>query len=195
MKNLIFLCSILLFRSSTLTNAQARPGIKFGLNNSKIINTTLSTKNDLYIGAFISIPITEYYTLQPEVLYSAKGGTSNSTEYSDVNINYLSIGIPNKFYVGPNSGFHFMVGLSLDFNIDNSFISLTNGNSDFDISPLDLAILGGIGYDFGFGLMIEARYKQGTSSTDFFGKSDLYEKDGSNLNTVIKVGLAYNFKI
>lgn len=194
MKNVVFIFAML-FGSIALISAQARPGIKLGLNNSNISNTSLDAKNNIYIGAFLNIPITEYYTLQPEVLYSAQGGASNSTQYGDVTINYLSIGIPNKFYVGPNSGFHFMVGLSLDFNIDNSFISLTNGNSNFDISPLDVALLGGIGYDFDFGLMIEARYKQGTSSTDFFGQEDLYEKDGSNLNTVIQIGLAYKFKI
>lgn len=195
MKKILLIFGLLLFGGSINTQAQVRPGIKLGLNNSTISNTTLDTKNNIYVGAFINIPITNYYSLQPEVLYSAQGGASNSTEYGDVNINYLSIGIPNKFYVGPNSGFHFIVGLSLDFNIDNSFISLTNGNSDFDISPLDVAVFGGIGYDFGFGLMLEARYKQGTSSTDFFGQSNLYEENGSNLNTVIQVGLAYKFKI
>lgn len=195
MKTILLIFGLLLFGGSINTQAQVRPGIKLGLNNSTISNTTLDTKNNIYVGAFINIPITNYYSLQPEVLYSAQGGASNSTEYGDVNINYLSIGIPNKFYVGPNSGFHFIVGLSLDFNIDNSFISLTNGNSDFDISPLDVAVFGGIGYDFGFGLMLEARYKQGTSSTDFFGQSNLYEENGSNLNTVIQVGLAYKFKI
>lgn len=195
MRKLIFLYGLLLFGNIAIIEAQVRPGIKLGLNNSNISNTKLDAKNKMYVGAFIQIPITDYYTLQPEILYSSQGGTSNSTEYSDVNINYLSIGIPNKFYIGPNSSFHFIVGLSLDFNIDNSFISLTNGNSDFDISPLDISVLGGVGYEFGFGLLLEARYKQGTTSTDFFGQEDLYENDGSNLNTVIQIGVAYKFKI
>ena len=70
-----------------------------------------------------------------------------------------------------------------------------SNNEEFDISPLDLTFTGGIGYEFGFGLGIEARYKQGAISTDFLGQNDLFEEDGSQLNSVFQVGLAYKFKI
>lgn len=188
---------IILFFISCMfcTHAQARPGVKLGVNSSNISNTRLDTKSGLYIGAFVNIPITEYYALQPEVLYSGQGGKSNSPEYGDVEINYLSIVLPNKFYVAPNKGFHFILGAGLDINIENNPISLTNGNSNFEISPLDVFFFGGIGYEFGFGLSLEARYKQGTASTDFFGINDLYEKEGGNFNTVFQIGVAYKFKI
>lgn len=189
-KSIVFTVLLLIFGISVLT-AQARPGIKLGMNSSNISNTTLDDKTGLYIGAFIDIPFTEYYTMQPEVLYSNQGGRSNSMEYGDVEINYLSISLPNKFYVRPNKGFHFIIGLGIDINIENTPISLTNGSSDFDISPIDVAFFGGVGYEFGFGLILEARFKQGTASTDFFGKSDLYEEDGSNFNRVFQIGAAY----
>ncbi|CAM4119615.1 porin family protein [Zobellia nedashkovskayae] len=175
--------------------AQTRPGIKAGLNSSNISNTSLDTKSGIYIGVFADIAITDYYSLQPELLYSSQGGNSNSPLYGDVNINYFSIGLPNKFYVSPDKGFHFTLGLGLDINFENNFVNLTNFNGDDEISPVDVTVIGGIGYEFGFGLIIEARYKQGTISVDFFGEDDLYEETGSNLNGVFQIGAAYKFKL
>ncbi|WP_149274419.1 porin family protein [Pareuzebyella sediminis] len=175
--------------------SQTRPGIKMGLNRSKISKTELDSKSGIYVGGFVHIPITDYYVLQPEVLYSRQGGNSNSNEYSDVNIDYISIGIPNKFYVRPNKGFHFIIGMGLDINIENNFVNLTNFNIDEEISPVDISILGGVGYEFGFGLILEARYKQGTISIDFLGEDNLYEEEGSNLNGVFQIGAAYKFKL
>jgi len=196
MKKHILLIGILFFTGFYLCHAQARLGIKLGLNNSNLSNTTLEDKKDLYIGAFVNIPLADYYAFQPEVLYSRQGGASNSTEFGDVNINYIAITAANKFYVSPNKGFHFIIGLGLDFNVGSDFnILFGSDNNEFDISPVDLTFTGGIGYEFGFGLILEARYKQGAISTDFFGERDLFEEDGSQLNSVIQVGLAYKFKI
>ena len=179
----------------SISQAQVRPGIKLGLNSSNISKTRLDAKMGLYVGAFVKIPISEYYSLQPEILYSNQGGKSNSNEYGDVDINYLSIGIPNKFYVSPNNGFHFMLGLSLDINLKNNFVGLTNFDIDNEISPVDVVAMGGIGFEFDFGLALEARYKQGTISVDFLGEDNLYEEAGSNLNGVFQIGASYKFKL
>ena len=189
----LFLVVTLLFAG--FLHSQVRPGVKMGINNSNISKTKLDTKTGIYVGAFVKIPISDYYTLQPEVLYSNQGGKSSSTEYGDVDIHYLSIGIPNKFYVSPKNNFHFILGLGLDINLKNNFVSLSNFNIDDEISPIDVVALGGIGYEFPFGLALEARYKQGTVSVDFFGSDNLYEESGSNLNGVFQIGAAYKFKL
>lgn len=175
--------------------AQVAPGIKIGYNESSISKTRLGSKAGLYIGAVIDIPISTRYTLQPEILYSSQGGTSNSLDYADVKIDYLSIMAANKFYVGPNKGFHFNLGIGLDINLKNNFVNLFNGDGDGEISPFDVVVFGGLGYEFDFGLTLEARYKQGTVSVDFFGGDDFYEEDGSNLNEVFQVGATYKFKL
>lgn len=196
MKKLSFLICVALFGNILISNAQIRPGIKLGINSSSLSNTTLEDKRDIYVGVFMDIPLANYYTLQPEVLYSRQGGKSNSIEFRDVNINYISITAANKFYVSPNKGFHFLLGLGLDFNVGGNWTPLFGTNNDeFDLSPIDLTFTGGIGYEFGFGLMVEARYKQGAISTDFLGRRDSYEEDGSQFNAVFQVGMAYKFKI
>ena len=174
--------------------AQTRPGIKFGLNRSTISKTTLDSKNGIYLGGLLDIPLGKFYTLQPEVFYSAQGGSSNSPEYDDVNVHYLSLAASNKLYLTQTKALHFIAGLGFDINLKNNFISLSNGNGDGEISPVDPVVFGGVGYEFDFGLIVEARYKQGTASIDFFGRDDLYEEDGSQLNMVIQMGLAYKFK-
>ncbi len=195
MKKIGSIFMFLALMSYGVVNAQARPGIKMGLNSSSISKTRLDSKIGPYIGAFVKIPITDYYALQPEVLYSRQGGKSNSSDYGDVNIDYLSIGVPNKFYVTPNNGFHFMLGIGLDINLKNNFIGLTNFDIDDEISPVDVVAMGGIGFEFPFGLSIEARYKQGTISVDFLGEDNFYEEEGSNLNGVFQIGAAYKFKL
>ncbi len=196
MNKISLLISVIFIGCISIVEAQVQPGIKLGVNNSNLSNTTLETKSDYYLGALINIPITEYYTLQPEILYSRQGGASNSTEFGDVNINYIAITAANKFFVSPNNGFHIVLGIGLDLNLGSDLNLLSNSYDDeFEISPVDLTFTGGIGYDFGFGLVLEARYKQGTISTDFFGSRDLFEEDGSQLNSVVQLGIAYKFKI
>ncbi|MFH6602754.1 porin family protein [Maribacter algicola] len=190
---IFFLILALSFLS--FVQAQVRPGVKLGLNSSNVSNTRLDSKSGLYIGAFVKIPVSDYYALQPELLYSSQGGKSNSDEYGDLNINYFSIGIPNKFYVSPKNGFHFILGLGLDVNLKNNFVGLTNFDFDDEISPVDVVALGGIGFEFDFGLTLEARYKQGTISIDFLGENNLYEEPGSNLNGVFQFGASYKFKL
>lgn len=196
MNKISLLISVLFIGCISIAEAQVQPGIKLGLNNSNLSNTTLENKNDFYIGALVNIPITDYYTLQPEILYSRQGGASTSMEFGDIDINYIAITAANKFYVSPNKGFHFVIGIGLDFNVGSELNILFGSNDDdFSISPVDLTFTGGIGYEFSFGLILEARYKQGAISTDFFGSRDSFEEDGSQLNSVIQLGLAYKFKI
>lgn len=196
MKKLLYICSLLCLGNMPILYGQVRPGIKSGGNNSNLSNTSLENKNDFYIGALVDITLGDYYALQPEIVYSRQGGKSNSTEFGDVNIDYIALTAANKFFVGPNKGFHFIVGIGFDFNVGSNWTPLFgSGDDDFDISPIDLTISGGIGYEFGFGLILEARYKQGALSTDFLGSRDLFEEDGSQLNSVFQIGLAYKFKI
>lgn len=189
----IFMLLTLVFPKEGL--AQARPGIKIGVNNSNISKTRLDSKTGLYVGGIFDIPISSYYTIQPEVFYSSQGGSSNNPEFNTVTIHYLSLAAANKFYVSQDKGFHFIIAAGLDINLKNNFINLLNGEGDGEISPFDVVISGGLGYEFDFGLILEARYKQGTVSVDFLGSDDFYEEDGSNLNGVFQIGAAYKFKL
>ncbi len=55
----------------------------------------------------------------------------------------------------------------------------------------------GIGYEFDFGLILEVRYKQGLLNIDLFDDlfftDDYY--DGTTLNNVFQIGIAYKFQL
>jgi len=188
--------------SFTFINAQVeiKPGIKGGLNIAGLSNLdqyggTQSEKiKSFHIGATLSFKFAKFYTLQPEILYSKQGsdykvlGTSNT--YT-TELNYLSIPINNKFYIG-GSGINFQIAPVIDILLSHKNVESPQG--------VDIAVAGAIGYDIGNGVIVSIGYKQGL--TDLLGRNvdtgDGYETtDVSDLilNNVIQLSVGYQFKL
>ncbi len=169
---------------------KVNPGIRVGANYSTLSNTNLDSKTSLYIGGFLNIQLSNFYALQPELFYSNQGADSRFYEDESVNIDYISIGLTNKFYVMNDARFHFLIGVSIDFNLEYSFIHLANNGWDSDTFFLDVAFYGGLGYQFDFGLALEARYKHGTIGvfTDEF-----FDENNTRMNSLFQFGMAYKF--
>jgi len=205
MKKIVFALACIVLTTTAFSQVKVRPGIKLGLNNSNINGMDgASSKTGFYAGAFVNVDISSFYELQLETMYSNQGATvrvselyvydsgdpffNNNDNTTDINLQYLSIGIANKFFIVKDLGLHFIVGPSIDILVDDD--NFTN------FTPIDLAFFGGIGYEFPFGLSIEARYKQGIIDLDdgfttFGSNSSGYDKN--YLNSVIQVGAAYKF--
>ena len=113
----IFLLSLLLILSFTIfAQSKSQLGIRIGANNAKVLHSQLDSKTGLYAGLFLAVRLTDSYTLQPEIAYSNQGGKASIRNGENLNINYVSIGLANKFFVSPHQGFHFILGPSLDVN-------------------------------------------------------------------------------
>lgn len=197
------------FIGSFVMNSQVkvRPGIRTGLNISNISNsvsegTITSSKHALYIGAFANIKFSNFYQLQPELIYSQQGFKADRTTTSsrtnlnqlEVDLNYFSIGLANKLFI-KKTGLHFIIGPSVDIkvnNIPNYFNNYNVSNTD-NYAGIDIALFGGVGYEFPFGLSIEARYKNGLIDIngDNFNQSVTF--DELNMNQVFQIGVAYSF--
>lgn len=192
MKSLLSLLFFFLVVGNINAQVKVRPGIKTGLNLANITNTTLDYKAGINAGAFAHIKFSEIYTMQPEILYSNQGGSQNG---ENVSIHYLSIGLGNKLFVAKNVGFHFLLGPSIDINLENNLIDLTNDEFDFDneFSGVDISIFGGVGYEFPFGLIIETRFKQGLINVDLFAENFEFYEEGNTLNAVFQLSVAYKF--
>jgi len=197
MKKIFF--AVLFFSSCfTVINAQVtfKPGVKAGLNFSNFTNSETDAKTDFYVGGLLAIKFAKSYTLQPELVYSRQGayekitnayvvpnassyiqGYDRTVKYS---LDYISLGIINKFTLG--QGFNFVVGPSLDFKVFSDFKSGYDNPIGFDF-----AVIGGVGYTFSNGISIDARFKQGV--LDIFG--DNYDED--ILNQLVQVGVSYTF--
>jgi|GEM_PF-1105623 len=182
---------------SHLSQAQGKSqlALRIGLNNAKIIQTDLHTKQGLYAGLALSVKLSDTYVLQPELGYSRQGGASENNNTDDININYISIGLTNKFFT-KNHGFHFMLGPSIAVNYDDNILYLTNNTAEnFKLTPVDLNLMGGVGVQFSSGLGIELRYKQGLIDLDFndngaYGSS----AEKAQLNKVVQIGIYYGLK-
>jgi len=190
-----FLLPVVLI-SSFLMNAQIefKPGVKAGVNSANITNSVVDAKTDFYAGAFLTVKFADFYNLQPEIVYSRQGAGRpelDGLNADELELNYISLVIANKFFPFKDLGVHAIVGPSFDFKVSDNY------DPDFgdDIVGFDFGLIGGVGYEFPFGLSVEARYKQGF--VDIFGENvnDTVSFDELFANKVLQVGVAYQFNI
>lgn len=187
-----------------------KPGVKTGVDFSRLTNFNSDFKTGFYLGGQLAIKFNKVYTLQPELMYSQQGGSTKYSIYefgpgtgiykndfsTNVSIEYLSLSAINKFYFG--GGFHLVVGPSLDFKVNDNF---TNDLNLKDPIGFDFAIIGGVGYSFSNGLSFDARFKQGM--VDIYGNNYNMNMDTNNngnydevvLNQSFQLGLSYIFDL
>ena len=176
------------------------PGIRAGVNLATLSNIDAGFKTDFYAGGLVSLHLGKRYVLQPELTYTRQGAsevvfvddeTGNPLMPEEVTIQYLSLGVINKFYFV--EGFHGMVGPSLDMKIGKNFPRVDFDDDEY--GGVDLGIALGLGYTLPFGLGIEARFKTGLldafNNDHFLGMFD--DPDDISLNRVFQVGVSYAF--
>lgn len=154
----------------------------------------------IYFGVYAEIPVSETFSIQPELLYSRQGGTQdgslvfqegNFNYESKFNLSYLTVPIMAKFYVakglsleaGPQIGF--LLKSEFDIEVNNALFasSTTEDVKDFTKSN-DFAFNIGAGYQLNSGLNFNLRYN--------IGLTDAYE-DIDAKNNVFQVGVGYTF--
>jgi hypothetical protein len=198
MKRIVF--ALLFFFGLTQVNAQVtfKPGLRAGLNLSKITQSDASTRTDFYIAGFGELKLTKHYILQPEISYSKQGGkdvlvqdfNSQTGNYDvskeDISVDYISFAIVNKFTFKDKFNMH--IGPTIDFQ---------SGQNRFTQSDVDLAFLLGLGFNVTKDLSLEARVKKGIIDiyeTDYFS-SNSYDVGDYNTNFLFQLGVSYTFDI
>ena len=185
---------------SLYAQKKVSPGIRAGVNVTTLSNIDADFKADFYAGGILGVRLGERYTLQPELIYTRQGAnnvtfvdeeTGEPTGQEDVTIQYLSLGVINKFYFV--EGFHGLIGPSLDMKIGKNFPRIDFDDDDY--GGVDLGISLGLGYTLPIGLTFEGRFKTGmldAFNNDYFlGLFD--DPDDISLNRVFQVGLSYSF--
>lgn len=206
MKKIILSFALLIAGTTAFSQVTFKPGVRTGANFANISNIDYDTKTDFYFGTFLEMQLASIYALQPEITYSRQGANSNISGGRDLELQYVGLSVINKFSPIPDVGLHFLVGPGIDVkvgdNIQNDYSGYYYDYND-DTAPVDITFIGGIGYDFPFGLSVEARYKQGIIDYDDgfseFGDSndpyydDYNDRDENNLNGVFQIGVSYKF--
>ncbi|SDG86813.1 porin family protein [Winogradskyella thalassocola] len=167
------------------TNAQdVQFGAKAGLNISNFSGGD-ADRNSLigfHVGFISEIPLSEKFSLQPELLYSRQG--SEAQDVVKVKVDYLAIPIMAKYYLAKD--FSLEVGPQFSFLVNDKgeYIDSDLPDEDTDASSIDIGANVGLGYNLNSNMFVQARYN--------FGISTVAENPDIK-NSVVQVSLGYKF--
>lgn len=209
MKKILLFVGVAIFALSAQSQ-EIRLGAKAGVNFSN-----LSIKGDdgdlkpdgltsFHIGGLVEIPVSEKFSVQPEILYSAQGASiKESIEGFSVEmkykLDYLSIPIMAKYYVidglalelGPQFGI--LVSAKGDYSIEIMGHS-ESGSEDIKDSfkTLDIGLGIGASYALDMGVFFSARYVLGLMDIGDDGDDDFDDKVKVK-NNVFQLSVGYSF--
>ena len=188
MKKLLFFIVLIIIcynvnAQDQLTNYSGEPsfGIKAGFNSliNRACASGVSVSEDaavFYVGVFADLPLSEKFSIQPEVQYV---NVSKSSESSG----FLLFPILAKYKI--IEGFGVLAGQQLDILLPDLFI----GENFDDFENTGVGITAGLEYYFAENIFIDARYSFGL--TNRLGDFDI---DGVDIKlNYFQAGLGYRF--
>ena len=183
---------LLCFTSFAQTSKQkAAFGFKAGFNISSFRTAVEyetfdpGLKAGFAVGAFVDIPVSRKFSVQPEFFYNQMGAKAFDNAFGDktFRLNYFSVPILVKFRAAKN--FNVLVGPEMDFliraseeDIDDHVERITN-----DIKDFDFAVTAGAEFILSKNITIGARYIHGTQDIS----------TTANENTLFNQGVHFNF--
>ena len=192
MKKLILLAAVVLVGFNA--NAQGVDfGVKAGANFATIggdESGDFGNRTAFHFGVTAGISVSDNFSVQPELVYSAQGASIDygGGEDGDIKLDYLNLPIMAQFQVA--DGFSVEVGPQFGFLLS---AKADDGDNEEDIKDfvkgLDLAAGIGVNYAMASGLNFGARYNLGLSNVNDGEGSD----DFKNQNNVIQVSVGYRF--
>lgn len=183
-------------------------GLKTGLNVSDINNgasgTDMKAKTGLYVGVTATIPVSEEFSIQPELIYNQLGAKTNLYDFGGIignvstttKLDYISLPVmlqynfPSNFYVELGPEFSYMV--SAKQGLSTSIISpSTDINMDY-LNRLNVGAGFGAGYNLNKNIGINARYTLGLTGLGKDGNVTDYFLDSAKNNN-LQVGVNFKF--
>lgn len=209
MKKSILLIAVLLFGVTSVTAQEyVMFGAKGGVNFSTFSGDGHNAFNDpdgrtsFHLGLLAEIPVTERFSVQPEVLYSGQGydiaerDNGGDIEYQ---LDYINVPVIAKVYIfeglaleaGPQLGF--LVNSEIDF--DPSSINNEDRISldEDQFNKVDFSLAVGASFIFRGGIFVNGRYN--------IGMSDIYDDSAANnifagsdaKHSVVQLGVGFMF--
>ncbi|NLN25622.1 MAG: PorT family protein [Bacteroidetes bacterium] len=202
----IFLCAAVAIMSfATAQSQEVRLGIKGGYNMTTLTGDIedASSRSSFHLGGLVEVPISERFSIQPEVLYSSQGaeyrGTLTGADDSKITakLDYIQVPIMAKFYAaegfaveaGPQVGF--LMSAKEDFSSKTTAIGQTGSASgSFDVKEkykgIDFGLGIGAAYRLDMGLFFGARYNLGLSNINDISNATVK-------NNVFQISVGYSF--
>lgn len=193
--------------------AQAQENIRFGIKGGFNLYTLTGDDSDdakslagFNLGAFAEFRITEKFSIQPEVQYSAQGAKAEgsfSAEGISVDaegkfkLGYINVPVMAKFYVtndvtieaGPYVGFLTSAKLKVEgtYSDGGSTIEVSDTQDAKELfKSTDFGLNIGLGYNFTDNIFANARYA--------FGLSNIADDNDADLkNAGLQIAVGYRF--
>jgi hypothetical protein len=173
---------LMLFIGTAAISQELDLGVKAGVNFANISDVdNLSSKTGFQAGIFAGIKFTDKVGVQADVLYSQQGA---EFDFGKFDVNYINIPIVLKYYLV--QGLNVQAGPQFGFVLDDDIYNDSFGvhSVEENAEKSDVSAVVGAGYDFPFGIRLDARYN--------FGFTDVL-KEGKSKNNVFSVALGYSF--
>lgn len=200
MKKLVLIASfIALGTTASFAQSAAKFGVKAGLNVSNITGSDSRDQDSRLSfngGLVAELPVSDRFSIQPEVIYSAQGSTIAAIDednFLDIDENveyqldYVKVPLLAKIYLsdglslqaGPS--FNFLVNEEIDYQpvSNGGDVNIVNGANTFE-----LGTAAGLEYQFDSGFFIQGRYTRGFSR--------IYDNVNA-YNYAVQAGVGYTF--
>lgn len=196
MKKTFLLVAIAIIGFGASSNAQEywNFGVKGGVNFTNMTSDGFEDNNSrtgFHLGVLAEIPVSDRFSVQPEVLYSTQGTEDEFGGFKDeYKLDYIQIPVIAKIYlvdalaleVGPS--FNFLV--NEEYRLESNRLIFT---ANPEASTFELAGTAGLSFNFNNGFFINGRYLQGF--TDVYD-SDSFDEDAIN-NNGFQLGVGFQF--
>lgn len=205
MKYLIALSSILLVGLFTVQVVKAqspRMGIKGGLNVSNLYVDDVDDENariGFNVGVYGQLLSSDYFAIQPELLYSTKGASFESDGIIDqsakFNLNYLDLPVLAVIKLGRSAEIHlgaygsYLLGANISYDGD-----LGTGSEELDrdnFRSYDYGLVGGFGLNFN-AVQIGTRYNLGLVKIADGDVAEAIIGDAKNSNAQVYIAFNLN---
>ncbi|MBK5192248.1 MAG: PorT family protein [Flavobacteriaceae bacterium] len=182
MKNLILLFSLFIF-TGTIVKAQesvlfgAKAGVNFTNMNSDSFSDN-NTRTGFHLGLLAEIPLTNRFSIQPEVLYSTQGTEADvimngsSPQTMEYKLDYIQVPVLAKVYLTESLSIE--AGPSFNFLVNEE---IGGEETDFG-SSFEFGGAIGVSYKFRGGFFGDVRYINGF--TNAFDRESYFEDIKNN---------------
>ncbi|GAA4404867.1 porin family protein [Nibrella viscosa] len=186
-------------QAQTATFTAVRAGIKGGFNASTLDLQNVNNRKEAYgfhAGVFAQIPAGDFFAIQPELLYTAKGASANYNVAffqgrNTFRLNYLELPILATFKVGPSvelqAGPYGAYLLSANMNSEGTFGTGSQRLNTNDFNKFDLGLAGGVNIYFGKAFL-GLRYGQGLNRITNTEGARLFLGDARNAVGMVSIG-------
>lgn len=204
MKKSILLVAMVLFGFSTVTAQEfVRFGAKGGVNFTNMTSDGFEDNNSrtgFHLGLLAEVPLTDMFSLQPEVLYSTQGaeatirGLGNVSNSGEFRLDYIQVPVLAKLHLfqgGALQGLSLEAGPSFNFLVNDEIADWVDSPSLTTDSPFSSFEFGGAaGVSLNLGAFFaSARYTRGF--TNVFNSDDWDENAVNNNGFQLGVGFMF----